>query len=380
MGRFAHLRPDARVEEIIGKGRGIIYRGSKTLPAGEVVIVEEALAWTDLDVVHETDPHIVAQKLAHNVLRRGIEPETRHLEPAWTLPCDNHKGSSNFNAHQDSTGSSSALNACESNISKNEFLDHPGRVERQEALAHARIALQQDIASVHCASRSPLPDDGIERLVLAVSLNAHMLKPTKTPLFGYGGCDDTEETAADAAAASAKATGMQQGLFPTYAAMCNHSCRPNMIFQAVAQRHRYEKEEDGNPASQDANASKYAAQAPPLLIVSTVEDVAPGDELTIGYLGSLYLSFPERDERLMETYWFHAEHLPSDSGLEALAPSPRHDRTRETVAANAQAHDAWEAANAIAKQSAGDGNRQRPIFMYTVDVVSLTWGIGCGSC
>ena len=51
---------------------------------------------------------------------------------------------------------------------------------------------------------------------------------------------------------------------------------------------------------------------------SKVRDIAAGEELCICYLNSLYLSFPERDERLQDLYFFGAEPLSTDKGLEAL--------------------------------------------------------------
>ena len=55
-----------------------------------------------------------------------------------------------------------------------------------------------------------------------------------------------------------------------------------------------------------------------VLRLRTVRDIAAGEELCISYLNSLYTSFPERDERLQEVYFFGADTLGTDAGLEAL--------------------------------------------------------------
>lgn len=78
-----------------------------------------------------------------------------------------------------------------------------------------------------------------------------------------------------------------------------------------------------------------------VLRLRTVRDIAAGEELCISYLNSLYTSFPERDERLQEVYFFGADTLGTDAGLEALVRitlPPLMSRNAQSTTHNAQPH------------------------------------------
>merc|ERR1719198_2395672 len=97
---------------------------------------------------------------------------------------------------------------------------------------------------------------------------------------------------------------MYRGLFSEMGAMVNHSSRPNLLFKGSTVASHHESFEEL------------------VLVLQAVRDIQPGEELTITYLGDLYLPFPERDQRLQELYGFGSDRLSSDSGLEAVIARP----------------------------------------------------------
>lgn len=133
------------------------------------------------------------------------------------------------------------------------------------------------------------------------------------------------------------------GFFSEIGAMVNHSCCPNLAASAV-----------GIPGSDGGHDELQ-------LILQAVRDIAEGEELTVDYLGDLYLPFPERDERLREMYGFGAERRPTDPGLESMAPSAAAKSAEERAAiqqrvidSNAAACDAWDRAQQLRSASSED--------------------------
>lgn len=202
-----------------------------------------------------------------------------------------------------------------------EFAEHPVRRARAADLAKGRVALQ-----TKCPKATEMMDeDALERLLLVNTLNTHGLRLP-------GG-------------------GVHQGLFAEFGAMVNHSCKPNLIFhgRGIA----------------GAEGSHDQLQ----LVLQAVRNIEEGEELTISYLGDLYLPFAERDERLQDVYGFPASHLPTDPSLEAFSASAiakgpcveRELAVKRVMAANERAHTAWEHAG---KMRAADPERAPAIRKF----------------
>lgn len=202
-----------------------------------------------------------------------------------------------------------------------EFAEHPVGRARAEELAQGRAMLQKACTKATAA----MDDEALERLLLVNTLN------TNTVRLPDGSA--------------------HEGLFAEVGAMVNHCCAPNLLFHGVG----IAGEDKGHDQLQ--------------LVAQAVRNIEAGEELTISYLGDLYLPFAERDERLQDLYAFAGSRLPTDPGLEALSASAlakdKSDRDhglQRVVAANTAAHDAWERAaelRAAGAEHAGDMRKQQ---------------------
>lgn len=267
--RVDFLRSGVSVLQVEGKGRGLI--SSDVIPAGSVVLREKALVAAVGSQQDSDMPMLPAIRLTAAILTAGVEASTRSLEPRLGR----------------------------------ETAEHPVRTARDEELKSA-VALVRE----RCPQASAILDDeALQRLVLAVSLNAHGVN-----LRGGG-------------------EGVHHGLFVEVGAMINHSCRPNAIIQGVG--------------IQGSDGEHDALQ----LVLQTVSDVKAGEELCISYLNELYLPFPERDERLRDMHAFGAEQLSSDRGLEAMSASAaalssaeRAQLLQRVIKCNELAFATWEKA------------------------------------
>eukprot|EP00040_Diaphanoeca_grandis_P007788 m.42316 g.42316 ORF g.42316 m.42316 type:complete len:397 (-) comp19069_c0_seq1:213-1403(-) len=263
------LHDGCQVKQLGTKGRGLVNALGSDIAAGTVILREDAVIFVEVDEdAAASNPIIPTAELAIAIIKAGVVPKLDCLEPEVGVANDH------------------------GNMSK-----HRGFTQRASELSDG-----VEIVRKHCSVDSLKTVPSVKRLLLAISLNAHGIKLPSKPML--------------------------QGIFPVIAAMCNHSCRPNMMFQG-----RLHKTDSGDEKLE--------------IVLRTVRRITIGEELTISYLGSQYLSFPERDERLQDIYLFGAETLSTDKGLEALALTDALQIKTETsrvVSANRSAEDAWDEA------------------------------------
>eukprot|EP00039_Didymoeca_costata_P033588 m.43045 g.43045 ORF g.43045 m.43045 type:complete len:383 (-) comp9944_c0_seq2:9-1157(-) len=257
---------DLYVQKLENKGRGLFCKNS--IKAGDVVLMEKALASV---VVSDTsaDPIMHAAQLALAIIQSNKTQEAQGLEPT----------------------------------NKHEFLKHPVYEQRRHELSHGKSWIMKQLNE-----RDSMDESDIEKLILAMTLNAHALR--------LGGT-----------------RGIIQAVFPIHGTMVNHSCRPNLLFRCTG------------------------TQDNPTLVLQALCDISKEKELCISYLDSLYLSYPERNDRLMDIYGFPAEKLPTDDGLEAFNEDNTRDKnktkllTAKVIQANSAGSDAWDELQAIKRRN-----------------------------
>jgi hypothetical protein len=261
------------VQQVAGKGRGLVVATAITTP-GTVLLREPAAAWTVLtsaDVVGAADPIAATARVAVYLLSSNTERLADHLEPTFA----------EFSA------------------------GHRARAGHADDIARG-ATLVTDALSVD--RRATVPRLEIERLVLAVMLNAHsVVNPRGGP--------------------------KAQALFPRMGAMLNHDDCPNAV--VVPCRSPPIEASDGG-----------GSQAGPWLEVRSIRPIEAAEEVTITYLDSLYSSFPERTEVLQQKYLFDATARPTDASLELLVPGRETDNAAidRVVRANTTACAAYDRA------------------------------------
>lgn len=201
------------------------------------------------------------------------------------------------------SGCETATRALEPRLGR-EFAEHPVRAASTAELVCGRKKVREGCFKM----ATFLDDEAIDRLILAVCINAlDVLLPDGQ---------------------------IHQGMFPELGAMLNHSCRPNLLIHGIG------------IAAEDSGHDQLQ------LVAQAVRDVDAGEELTVTYLGELYLPYPEREDSLRDRYGFAAERLTTDIGLESMLnkePAQKAADTKRVVAANSAASEAWETSEAISK-------------------------------
>ena len=215
--------PSVRVADLSSRGKGRGLLATRPFAPGAVVLQEAALDWCDAaDAAALAQPIELSARLASRLLAKGLADRAAGLEPALA-----------------------------------DFAAHPAAAARGAELRAGRGMVR---ANCDAAANANISDAALERLLLAITLNAHGVRPK-----GRGG-------------------GELQGLFPQWGTMMNHSCTPNC-----------------------ASHARLAPGGELVLVVVAVAPIAKGDEVCISYLPSLYASFPDRDEQLRSLYFFPAE-------------------------------------------------------------------------